>query len=111
MESEYNLAPLIRALGVLINFHSRGNGYATVKHLARAGAKVYLGARSGTKAKEAIEHLRWEGLSPGYGVVVWLELDLSSPVSARRAAEEVLRSEGRLDILGKSFLRSCLMSH
>ncbi|KAJ8073906.1 hypothetical protein PM082_012184 [Marasmius tenuissimus] len=78
---------------------NRGNGYATVKHLARAGAKVYLGARNSTKAKEAIEHLRWEGLSPGHGQIVWLELDLSSPKAARRAAEEVIRLERRLDIL------------
>ncbi|KAL0569740.1 hypothetical protein V5O48_012216 [Marasmius crinis-equi] len=78
---------------------NRGNGYATVKHLARAGAKVYLGARTITKAKEAIEHLRWEGLSPGNGEVVWLELDLRSPASAKRAAEDVIRRERRLDIL------------
>ncbi|KAK1219702.1 hypothetical protein PQX77_017563 [Marasmius sp. AFHP31] len=89
----------LRGKVAIVTGGNRGNGYATVKHLARAGAKVYLGTRSSTSAKEAIEHLRWEGLSPGYGVVVWLELDLSSPMSARKAAEEVIRSEGRLDIL------------
>ncbi|KAJ8073761.1 hypothetical protein PM082_012039 [Marasmius tenuissimus] len=89
----------LRGKVAIVTGGNRGNGYATVKHLARAGAKVYLGTRSSTSAKEAIEHLRWEGLSPGYGVVVWLELDLSSPMSARKAAEEVIRNERRLDIL------------
>ncbi|KAK1229234.1 hypothetical protein PQX77_007709 [Marasmius sp. AFHP31] len=89
----------LRGKVAVVTGGNRGNGYATVKHLARAGAKVYLGARNSTKAKEAIEHLRWEGLSPGHGQVVWLELDLSSPKAARRAAEEVIRLERRLDIL------------
>ncbi|KAG7091950.1 hypothetical protein E1B28_008340 [Marasmius oreades] len=78
---------------------SRGNGYATVKHLARAGAKVYLGCRNDKQAKEAMEYLRWEGLGPGFGQVVWLDLDLSSPKRAKAAAEEVIRRERRLDIL------------
>ncbi|KAF9256617.1 NAD(P)-binding protein [Marasmius fiardii PR-910] len=78
---------------------SRGNGYATVKHLARAGAKVYLGCRNDKRAKEAMEYLRWEGLGPGFGEIVWLDLDLSSPKRAKAVAEEFIRRERRLDIL------------
>lgn len=47
-----------------------------------------------------MEYLRWEGLGPGFGQVVWLDLDLSSPKRAKAAAEEVIRRERRLDILG-----------
>ena len=36
--------------------------------------------------------------------MVWLKLDLSDPREAKKAAEEFLEREGRLDILGKYVL-------
>lgn len=48
-----------------------------------------------------------EGVSEGEGgrggEAIWLELDLSDPRKAKKAAEEFLKKEKRLDILGKSF--------
>lgn len=65
--------------------------------LARRGAKVYLGARSESKATGAIAALEHEGLNGGQ--VAWLKIDLVDPHSVKAAAEEILAKEKRLDIL------------
>ncbi|EEB94675.1 hypothetical protein MPER_06472 [Moniliophthora perniciosa FA553] len=78
---------------------NRGIGYATVQHLVRAGARVYMAARDEKKAKAAIETLQRQGLGPGNGQVHWLKLDLSDPRAAKAAAEEFTSQEKRLDIL------------
>lgn len=80
---------------------SRGIGYGTVLHFARAGAKVYLAARNEKAALDAIEKLNSEDISPGKGEVKWLKLDLSDPREAKKSAEEFLKLESRLDILGE----------
>jgi len=82
---------------VLVTGANTGIGYETVKHLARRGAKVYLGARDESKATGAIAKLEAEGL--GRGQVVWLRVDYSDPRWAKAAAEEFMRREARLDIL------------
>ena len=81
---------------------SRGIGYATVKHLARAGAKVYLAARDEKAASDAIQRIKSEGLSPGDGEIIWLKLDLSDPREAKKSAEAFLKLESRLDILSEA---------
>ena len=80
---------------------SAGIGYSTVKHLARKGAKVYIAGRSKTRAREAISRMKHEGLEPGNGEVVWLELDLIDPRNATKAAKEFMSKEKRLDVLSK----------
>ncbi|KAG1856359.1 NAD(P)-binding protein [Suillus subalutaceus] len=84
---------------ILITGGNTGIGYSTVKHLARRGAKVYMAARNQTKAEEAIAQLKAEGLGPGNGDVIWLELDLKDPRNAKKAAEEFMKQEKRLDVL------------
>ncbi|OJA18609.1 hypothetical protein AZE42_01760 [Rhizopogon vesiculosus] len=84
---------------ILITGGNAGIGYATVKHLARHGAKVYMAARSQSRAEEAIAQLKEEGLGPGNGEVIWLELDLKDPRNAKKAAEEFMKKEKRLDVL------------
>ncbi|KAF8804468.1 NAD(P)-binding protein [Phlegmacium glaucopus] len=64
-----------------------GIGFATVQHLARAGAKVYLAARNESRATGALARLDQEGLAPGNGEVIWLKLDLSDPRDAKEAAQ------------------------
>lgn len=54
-----------------------------------------------------MEKLEKEGL--GDGTVHWLKLDLSDPRSAKNAAEEFMKIEDRLDILGTSSLQFCLI--
>ena len=94
------MGPFLRCiLQVAHSFvHSAGIGLTTVKHLARRGAKVYLAARSESKADAAMKLLASEGL--GTGEVCYLNLDLSDPIMARAAAKEFSGRESRLDILG-----------
>ncbi|KAF7366116.1 NAD-binding protein [Mycena venus] len=82
---------------ILITGGNTGIGYATIQILTRRGAKVYMATRSESRAAEAIQRLKAENL--GDGSVHWLELDLSDPRSAARAAQEFLQKEQRLDIL------------
>ncbi|KAJ3936193.1 MAG: hypothetical protein NXY57DRAFT_957492 [Lentinula lateritia] len=84
---------------IIVTGGNRGTGLATVKHLARAGATVYMAARNEGKALQAIEKLNHEGLQPGNGKVKWLKLDLSDPREAKRAAETFMEKEKRLDVL------------
>ncbi|KAG1853330.1 hypothetical protein C8R48DRAFT_675973 [Suillus tomentosus] len=84
---------------ILITGGNAGIGYSTVKHLARRGAKVYMAARNRSKAEEAIAQLKAEGLGPGNGDVIWLELDLKDPRNAKKAAEVFMKQEKRLDVL------------
>jgi NAD(P)-dependent dehydrogenase (short-subunit alcohol dehydrogenase family) len=67
---------------------------------------VYLAARNEERAKAAIESLHNAGLGKGgehnLGEVVWLKLDLGDPREAKKAAEEFLKLETRLDVLCES---------
>ncbi|KZT20991.1 NAD(P)-binding protein [Neolentinus lepideus HHB14362 ss-1] len=78
---------------------SSGIGLYTVLHLVRKGATVYLGARSQSKADQAIARLQSEGLGSSPGQIKWIDLDLTDPRAAKRAAERFLTQENRLDIL------------
>jgi len=59
-----------------------------------------MAARNQSKAEAAIAQLKSEGLAPGNGEVFWLELDLQDPRNAKKAAEEFMKKEQRLDVLG-----------
>lgn len=76
-----------------------------MRHLARAGAKVYLAARDESRATGALAQLEVDGLGPGNGEVVWLKLDLTDPRDVKKSAEEFLKRETRLDILSTSVFR------
>lgn len=60
-----------------------------------------MAARNRTRAEEAIAKLEREGLGPGNGEVIWLDLDLIDPRNSRRAAQEFMSKEKRLDVLSK----------
>lgn len=57
-----------------------------------------MAARNESKATGALASLENEGVGPGS--VVWLRLDLKDLKGVKRAAEEFLSKETRLDILG-----------
>jgi retinol dehydrogenase 12 len=67
-----------------------------VKELLLKNAKVYLAARSAPRCEDAVKRLKEEtgGKEP-----VILHLDLADLDSVKKAAEEFLSKEGRLDIL------------
>ncbi|KAF7789134.1 hypothetical protein EIP86_000069 [Pleurotus ostreatoroseus] len=80
------------------NFEDRGNtgvGKETVKALLQHNAKTYLAARSQEKAEAAIAELK----AATGKEAIWLELDLASLASVRRAAEAFLSKERELHIL------------
>ena len=60
-----------------------------------------MAARNKTKAEEAIAKLKQEGLGPGNGEVIWLQLDLIDPRNAKTTAQEFMSKEKRLDVLSK----------
>jgi NAD(P)-dependent dehydrogenase (short-subunit alcohol dehydrogenase family) len=81
---------------------STGMGYMISEQLALHGAKVWMGARSESRAKEAIqtyEQTHAEAINKGS--IVWLPLDLTSPRDVAKSAELYLSTEERLDILSK----------
>ncbi|OCH94500.1 NAD-P-binding protein [Obba rivulosa] len=86
-----------------------GIGLYTAYYLAKRGAKVYLGARSEEKAKAAVTRLRAEGLGEDEGELIWLDIDLSDPRRAKKAAQWFMGQEVRLDILASS--DSCYSTH
>ena len=51
------------------------------------------------RTKEALEHVEKEGREPGLGEVVWHELDLKDPRTAKASAQKFMERESRLDIL------------
>ena len=77
---------------------------------------MYLACRSEGAASGAIQELQSAGLTAGNGELAFLKLDLSNPEEAKRAAEEFLKLESRLDVLSRCqswsmFSISCLTSH
>ncbi|MGZ5002972.1 MAG: SDR family NAD(P)-dependent oxidoreductase, partial [Chthoniobacterales bacterium] len=78
----------------LVTGANKGIGLETVRQLAGKEMTVLLGARDMKKGEEAAEKLRKEKLD-----VRALEIDVSNSESIRKAAQEVEREFGRLDIL------------
>lgn len=72
-----------------------GIGYHTVKQLLLKNAKVYLAARSPEKAAAAIKRLTEETNK----TAIFIQLDLADFPNVRRAADEFLAQESRLDLL------------
>ncbi|KAH9926590.1 uncharacterized protein BXZ73DRAFT_102850 [Epithele typhae] len=78
-------------------------GYGSVGHLARGGARVYIGARSEARAKAAIVRLHAEtGLTEVK--VEWFHLDLSAPKTVKAVAAAVM--ERRAGWISSSVSRS-----
>ncbi|KAJ7342583.1 NAD-P-binding protein [Mycena albidolilacea] len=101
--SEEDLVDLHGKVAVVTGGNT-GIGYATIQMLARKGAKVYMAARSEERALEAIKQLQSENINDGN--VHWLKLELSDPREAKRAAQEFLEKETRLDILVNNAAKS-----
>jgi NAD(P)-dependent dehydrogenase (short-subunit alcohol dehydrogenase family) len=79
----------------LVTGATSGLGYETALELLRHGADVLIAARNPEKAAQAAETLTQKaGRAPTV-----LELDLADLASVQRAAEEVVKSYDRLDLL------------
>ena len=75
-----------------------------MKQLALHGATVYMGARSESRAKQAIDTVLSEHPSIPAARLIWLPLDLSKLPNILEAVQILLTRENRLDILSKLFL-------
>ncbi|KAJ9478024.1 putative oxidoreductase ENV9 [Pseudozyma hubeiensis] len=73
-----------------------GLGEASCLELARNGAKVYMASRTESKAQEAIQKIKQ---AVPKADVQFLQLDLTDLAAVRKAAEDFLSRENRLDIL------------
>lgn len=62
-----------------------------------------MGARNESRATGVIAKLKADGYldDPKSGEVLWHELDLTTPVQAKRSAEEFMKRETRLDVPSK----------
>ncbi|EIM82656.1 NAD-P-binding protein [Stereum hirsutum FP-91666 SS1] len=72
-----------------------GIGKETVKALLPRNAKVYIAGRSLKKAEEAMKDLRQQTGKDAH----FIELDLASLASVRRAAKSFLQKESKLHVL------------
>ncbi|KAH8097034.1 NAD-P-binding protein [Cristinia sonorae] len=88
--------PNLEGKVIIVTGGNAGLGFATVQHLVRHGAKIYMASRSKEKVEAAIAKL---DLREGAGSVEWLELDLGDPRKAKASAEKFLEKEARLEIL------------
>ncbi|KZT34654.1 NAD(P)-binding protein [Sistotremastrum suecicum HHB10207 ss-3] len=82
---------------IVVTGGNSGIGYETIKILAKQGAKLYMAARNESRVTGAISRLEHEGVPAGS--VHWLKLDLGDPRQAKKAAEELITKENRVDVL------------
>jgi NAD(P)-dependent dehydrogenase (short-subunit alcohol dehydrogenase family) len=78
----------------LVSGANKGIGFEIAKGLARAGVRVYVGARDAERGRAAERSLRDEGLD-----ATWIALDVTDSTSIERARQAIERSSERLDIL------------
>ncbi|KAI0072976.1 NAD(P)-binding protein [Panus rudis PR-1116 ss-1] len=90
-----NHIPDLTGRVAIVTGGNTGIGKETIKALLEHNAKVYLGARSKSKAEAAIQDLK----DATGREAIWLELDLSSLASVRKAADEFLSKEKELHML------------
>ncbi|KAL2060546.1 hypothetical protein VTL71DRAFT_9187 [Oculimacula yallundae] len=88
----------------LVTGANTGMGYTIAEQLAIHGAKVFMGARSEEKAKQAIAKFNTEHQNtPDKGDIVWLPLDLTHPADVAASAKSFLSQVDRLDILASAY--------
>ncbi|KAF5363160.1 hypothetical protein D9758_008347 [Tetrapyrgos nigripes] len=84
---------------VLVTGSSSGIGFASLQHFSRMGAKVYMAVPDEERTSEALECVEKEGREPGCGEVIWHELDLKDPRTAKSSALRFMEKEEKLDVL------------
>ncbi|KAI1819735.1 NAD(P)-binding protein [Xylaria intraflava] len=83
----------------LVTGGNGGIGYQAVVFLAKAGAKVYFGARSPERAEAACKKMYRENPSVRQGQVNWLQMDMACMESILTACDKLRSRESSLHIL------------
>src|ERR1041384_2163553 len=81
------------AKAALVTGANKGIGFEVARELARMGLRVFLGARNVEAGHAAADNLKADG------DVAFLEIDVSSANSIRKAAEQLTSQIDRLDVL------------
>jgi NAD(P)-dependent dehydrogenase (short-subunit alcohol dehydrogenase family) len=82
---------------ILVTGGNSGLGEESILQFAKhKPAKIFMGARSEAKAKEAINKIRKIVQDTN---IIFLEMDLASFASVKKATQQVLATTDRLDIL------------
>jgi len=82
----------------IVTGSSGGIGKELAQILYGHNAKVYIAARSGEKATQAIETIK-QAHPESKGELVYLHLDLADLTTVKASADEFLRNEKKLDVL------------
>ena len=82
----------------IVTAATRGIGLACAQRLAREGAVVYIGARNMERAAERADELNKEGCN-----VKTVYNDASKKETYASMVEEVIKNEGKIDILVNNF--------
>ncbi|KAI9150557.1 oxidoreductase [Paramyrothecium foliicola] len=90
--------PPLKGKVILVTGGNSGLGKQSILELSKHGPKeIWLGARSKSKAQEAIEDIRTQ--VPNAPPIKFFEMDLGSFLSIRESARTFTQQSGRLDIL------------
>lgn len=85
---------------ILVTGGNNGIGKETILQLAKHNPhKIFLAARTESKARDAIASIKSQNLQNSDVDIEYLPLDLSSLPSVKSAADQVMRTSDRLDIL------------
>ncbi|TAQ90807.1 hypothetical protein B7494_g888 [Chlorociboria aeruginascens] len=98
MFSELDI-PDLKGKIALVTGGNSGIGKQTVAVLATKGAKVYLGARTHAKFKDALHDIQISHPGADLANINYLNLDLSSASSAKSAAQDYVSREKELHLL------------
>ena len=90
--------PDLKGKVYIVTGSNTGIGKDTARMLYSKNATVYIGARSGDKANNAIEEIK-KNVPNSTGALVFLSLDLSDLNKAKAAAQSFLQKETKLHVL------------
>ncbi|KAI0428568.1 NAD(P)-binding protein [Xylaria sp. FL1042] len=91
--------PDLRGKVAFVTGGNAGIGYQCVVFLAKAGAKVYFGARSPEKAEAACEKIYTENPNVRKGQVNWVQMDMVCMKSILDACDKIRNRESKLHLL------------
>ena len=94
LTGDINMSSNIQDKVVVITGASSGLGEATVRHLAKQGAKVVLGARRTEKLESIASDIRADG-----GQAEFVTMDVTNPSDVQALVDKAIASYDRMDVI------------